>query len=58
MGSTQYLVIDPDLRALARVQAPGKASRLLTLSEEYAWFLQKDALDVPFVVRYKIRKEY
>ena len=58
MGSTQYLVIDPDLRALARVQAPEKASRLLTLSEEYAWFLLKGALDVPFVVRYKIRKEY
>lgn len=52
-AEVEWLVLDPDLAPVARVRLPPGATPLWVEARE-AWGVERDALDVPTVVRWRV----
>lgn len=53
-GTVQWLVLDPAGSALAEVGAPAGLT-ILEARRDMVWGVEHDELDVPYVVRYRVR---
>lgn len=56
-GGIRFLVLDEGLRPMATVELPESArNRVGPVSAEHLWAVERDDLDVPYLVRYRIVK--
>lgn len=53
--TVEWLVLDPTGHILARVQTPA-GLQLLAVEKGAAWGVVKDELDIPYVIRYRVKR--
>jgi hypothetical protein len=55
LPTVEWLVLDPTGHILARVQTPA-GLQLLAVEKGAAWGVVKDELDIPYVIRYRVKR--
>jgi hypothetical protein len=56
-GAHEYLILDSRLMPVAILEQPRAVIRILSVGHDDFWALEKDAFDVPYLVRYAIRRQ-
>ncbi len=54
--SFEWEVLDESGRSIARVDPPPGGGSIVWADPDWVWFLKDDALDIPYLVRYAIRR--